>query len=138
MESSPAQYEWRGLFTNEEVNELHAEAFETRVFESSEWNWEDLTCRHSLGWVTARINGTLVGFVNVLWDGLVHAWIQDLMVATSARHGRIGTDLVRASRDGAKQARCEWLHVDFDDALKPFYYDACGFQSSNAGLMRLD
>ena len=36
---------------------------------------------HSLGWVVAREDGSLVGFVNVLWDGLVHAWIQDTMVA---------------------------------------------------------
>ena len=26
-----AKYEWRGEFTNAEANELHAEAFETRV-----------------------------------------------------------------------------------------------------------
>ena len=26
-------YEWRGAFTNQEVNALHAEAFNTRVFE---------------------------------------------------------------------------------------------------------
>lgn len=69
-------YAWRGAFTNSEANALHAEAFETRVFSESEWNWEDLTARHSLGWVTGRdAEGALVGFVNVIWDGLVHAWL---------------------------------------------------------------
>lgn len=34
-------YEWRGTFTNQEVNTLHAEAFNTRVFDESEWNWVD-------------------------------------------------------------------------------------------------
>ena len=130
-------YAWRGTFTNEEVNALHAEAFETRLFDETEWNWIDLTTRHSLGWVTARNGGDLVGFVNVIWDGLVHAWIQDVMVAVSVRHQGVGVALVRAAGDGAREAGCEWLHVDFDDDLRSFYYDACGFQPSNAGLMSL-
>jgi len=129
--------EWRGPFTNDEVNALHAEAFGTRIFDESEWNWTRLTARHSLGWVTSRSNGDLVGFVNVIWDGLVHAWIQDVMVAISARHKGIGVGLVKAARDGAREAGCEWLHVDFDDDLRGFYYDACGFEPSNAGLMSL-
>jgi GNAT superfamily N-acetyltransferase len=130
-------YEWRGLFTNHEVNALHAEAFETRIFDESEWNWIELTASHSLGWVTARSNGVLVGFVNVIWDGLVHAWIQDVMVAISARHQGVGAGLVKVARDGARDAGCEWLHVDFDDHLRRFYYDACGFEPTNAGLMAL-
>ena len=130
-------YEWRGPFTNNEVNALHAEAFDTRVFDESEWNWKDLTARHSLGWVTARSNDDLVGFVNVISDGSVHAWIQDVMVAIPARHQGIGVGLVKVARDGAREAGCEWLHVDFDDNLRSFYYDACGFEPSNAGLMAL-
>jgi GNAT superfamily N-acetyltransferase len=128
---------WRGGFTNAEVNALHAEAFETRVFDDSEWNWEDLTERHSLGWVTARDGDSLVGFANVLWDGLVHAWIQDVMVKRSARHRGIGVALVDATRDGARQAGCEFLHVDFDDHLLDFYVGACGFRPTNGGLIDL-
>jgi GNAT superfamily N-acetyltransferase len=130
-------YEWRGSFTNVEANALHAEAFETRVYDESEWNWVELTTRHSLGWVVARRDGDVVGFVNVLWDGLVHAWIQDVMVATSARGNDIGTTLVARAADGARDAGCEWLHVDFDDELRPFYCDACGFRPTNAGLISL-
>jgi hypothetical protein len=47
-------YLWRGAFTNAEVNALHAEAFETAVFDESEWDWAELVHRHSLGWVVAR------------------------------------------------------------------------------------
>jgi GNAT superfamily N-acetyltransferase len=97
----------------------------------------ELTARHSLGWVVARRVGDVVGFVNVLWDGLVHAWIQDVMVATSARGNDIGTTLVARAADGARAAGCEWLHVDFDDELRPFYFDACGFRPTNAGLISL-
>ena len=45
---------WRGPFTNQEANALHAEAFQTGVYDESEWNWVAATEQHSLGWVTAR------------------------------------------------------------------------------------
>jgi GNAT superfamily N-acetyltransferase len=130
-------YEWRGRFENVEVNALHAEAFDTRVFDESEWNWERLLDEHSLGWVVAREDGELVGFVNVVWDGLVHAWLQDTMVAARAGRRGIGTQLVAVARDAARDAGCEYLHVDFDDDLKPFYYGACGFRPTNGGLLEL-
>lgn len=130
-------YSWRGAFTNSEVNELHAEAFETRVYENEEWNWPQLTERYSLGWVTARQDGVLVGFVNLLWDGLVHAWLQDTMVAASARRQGIGVGVVAAARQGAHEAGCEFLHVDFDDHLRAFYYGACGFTPTSGGLIEL-
>jgi GNAT superfamily N-acetyltransferase len=129
--------EWRGEFDNAEVNELHAEAFETRVFDASEWNWVELVHRHSLGWVVARVGDELVGFVNVLWDGSVHSWIQDVMVRTANRHQGIGQRLVAVARDGARAAGCEWLHVDFDDELRDFYHGACGFTPTNGGLIAL-
>lgn len=128
---------WRGFFGNQEANALHAEAFETRVFSESEWNWVELTSRHSLGWVTAREGHRLVGFVNVAWDGFVHAWVQDTMVAHSHRHQGIGQRLVQQAVNGAKSAGCEWLHVDFDDDLRPFYIDTCGFTPTSAGLIAL-
>lgn len=131
-------YHWRGPFTNQEVNELHAEAFNTRLFSEAEWNWVELVGRHSLGWVVARQGQQLVGFVNVVWDGLVHAWLQDTMVAARARGQGIGTRLVADARDGAKAAGCEYLHVDFDDHLRPFYLGACGFEPICAGLLSLD
>ena len=134
---APATFSWRGGFTNVELNALHAEAFQTRLFDSTEWDWEELTAAHSLGWVTARHHGELVGFVNVLWDGLVHAWIQDVMVAATARHRGIGLELVRVAADRCAAAGCEWLHVDFDEDLRPFYIDACGFTPVAAGLMAL-
>jgi GNAT superfamily N-acetyltransferase len=130
-------YEWRGAFTNQEVNTLHAEAFNTAVFDESEWNWVELVHRYSLGWVIARDGAGLVGFVNVLWDGLVHAWLQDTMVAAQARGKGIGTQLVARARDGARAAGCEYLHVDFEDHLRPFYFGACGFTPTNAGLLSL-
>ena len=39
--------------------------------------------------------------------------------------------------EGARAARCEWLHTDFEDHLRSFYFDACGFVPTNAGLIEL-
>jgi len=75
--------------------------------------------------------------VNVAWDGLVHAWIQDAMVAGEFRSHGIGTKLVETAKEQAKRAGCEWLHVDFDDSLGDFYYRVCGFAPTSAGLMPL-
>jgi GNAT superfamily N-acetyltransferase len=133
----PIDYRWRGGFDNAEVHVLHAEAFDTPVFDECEWNWRELVERHSLGWVVARDGERLVGFVNVVWDGLVHAWLQDTMVAAKARGRGIGTALVAHAREAARDAGCEWLHVDFDDHLREFYLDACGFRPTSAGLIAL-
>jgi N-acetylglutamate synthase-like GNAT family acetyltransferase len=59
------------------------------------------------------------------------------MVAYAARHQGVGVGLVTLARDQARQAGCEWLHVDFEDRLTPFYLDACGFTATNAGLIAL-
>ena len=130
-------YSWRGDVGNDEMNALHAEAFETRLYTADEWDWQEQLAGHSLGWVVARDGDTLVGFLNVVWDGLVHAWIQDTMVATHARHRGIATELVARAVEQCRAAGCEWLHVDFEDHLRPFYFGACGFTSTNAGLIEL-
>jgi hypothetical protein len=32
---------------------------------------------------------------------------------------------------------CTRLHVDFEDHLRAFYFDTCGFVPTNAGLIAL-
>ena len=128
---------WRAPITSAEVNALHAECFETRVFSDGECDWKRLCEAHSLGWVSARRSSVLAGFVNVLWDGLTHAWIQDVMVSPAARHAGVGTRLVAMAQEQARTAGCEWLHVDFDEHLAPFSLGACGFTATPAGLIRL-
>ena len=130
-------YAWRGEFASAEANVLHAECFDHPVLDDDEWDWRGQVDRHSLGWVCARDGQRLVGFVNVAWDGVVHAFVLDTMVATAARRQRVGTRLVGIAVEQARAAGCEWLHVDFDDHLRSFYYDACGFSPTNAGLIEL-
>lgn len=135
--TDPVAVAWRGRFENSELNALHARAFGHRVYSDDEWDWESLVDRHSLGWVTARRDGHLVGFVNVVWDGLVHAWIQDVMVDDDSRRTGVGTGMVAAAVREAGVAGCEWLHVDFDEEHRAFYIDACGFTPTQGGLIAL-
>lgn len=128
------RFEWRGRFGNTELNELHAEAFAHRVLED---DWVSQVERHSLGWVCARDGQVLVGFVNVPWDGGVHAFILDTIVAVRARRQGVGTRMVALAAERARAAGCEWLHVDFAADLAPFYLGACGFRSTPAGLIEL-
>ncbi len=130
-------FQWRAPFSNAEVHALHAEAFETRLYDESEWNWVEQCEAHSLGWVVAREGHRLVGFCNVLWDGLVHAYLEDVMVAADARHRGIGLGLVDAARASARDAGCEFLSVGFEERHRRFYIDACGFMPCGGGLMEL-
>jgi len=127
-------YSWRGSFTNAELNDLHAEGFGHRLLDV---DWQGQVSRHSLGWVVAREDGQLVGFVNVAWDGGVHAFLLDALVTARVGRQGVGTKLVAVASDGARAAGCEWLHVDFEDHLRPFYFGSCGFSPTNSGLRRL-
>jgi GNAT superfamily N-acetyltransferase len=127
-------YQWRGDFTNAEVEALHAEGFGR---EPADYDWQAQVARHSLGWVCARRGAELAGFVNVAWDGGVHAFILDTVVASTLRRHGIGTGLVDVAARQAQAAGCEWLHVDFEDHLRSFYFGSCGFRPANAGLICL-
>jgi ribosomal protein S18 acetylase RimI-like enzyme len=100
--------------------------------------WWDKIRPHSLGWVTARgDDGLLVGFVNVAWDGGDHAFLIDPKTRGSFQHRGIGTRLVRLAAEQTRAAGCEWLHVDFEPHLRSFYFDACGFAPTDAGVINL-
>jgi predicted N-acetyltransferase YhbS len=58
-------------------------------------------------------------------------------VAPSHRRLGVGTELVRLAVEGAREAGCEWLHVDFEPHLRDFYLRACGFVPTDAGLVAL-
>jgi GNAT superfamily N-acetyltransferase len=127
-------YQWRGDFDNAEVNALHAEGFGVG---SGPADWSGRVRRHSLGWVCGRDRALLIGFVNVAWDGGVHAFILDTMVSAQARRQGVGTGLLAVATDQARAAGCEWLHVDFEEHLRPFYLDAGQFTETGAGVLAL-
>lgn len=127
-------YHWRGPFGNDELNALHAECFGHQITSD---DWQAQLARHSLGWACAREATGLAGFVNVAWNGGDHAFILDTIVTATARRRGVGTGLVELAVRESRAAGCDWLHVDFEDHLRPFYFGSCGFVPTNAGLIAL-
>jgi GNAT superfamily N-acetyltransferase len=126
-------YRWRGPITDDEMVDLVTSHGGRAVP-----GWWDRIRSHSLGWVTARDgDGLLIGFVNVAWDGCEHAFLIDTKTRGTWQRRGIGTEVVRRAARHAKAAGCEWLHVDFEPDLAAFYFDACGFRSTDAGLVHL-
>jgi GNAT superfamily N-acetyltransferase len=91
---------------------------------------------HSLTYLCCHRGGELVGFANVAWDGGAHAFLLDVTVHPSERRRGLGVELVTRAAAGCRARGIEWLHVDYEAQLAPFY-ERCGFADSSAGVMRL-
>lgn len=129
----PISYAWRDPITDTEMVDLVRSHGGNAVV-----GWWSTIEPHSLGWVSARDReGALVGFVNVAWDGGDHAFLIDTKTRGSHQHRGIGTGLVLVATDHARRSGCAWLHVDFEPQLRTFYFDACGFRPTEAGLIHL-
>jgi GNAT superfamily N-acetyltransferase len=127
-------YGWRAEFADTALDTLHAAGF---GYAPQGIDWHARLVRHSVGWVCAHRDDRLIGFVNVVWDGGVHAFLVDTVVAAEARGQGVGTALVAAAVAGSRAAGCRWLHVDYEPHLTAFYQEACGFRSTPAGLVAL-
>jgi GNAT superfamily N-acetyltransferase len=100
-----------------------------------DFSYEPVLAR-SLTYVCAYDGDKLVGFVNVAWDGRVHAFLLDTTVHPAYQHQGIGTELVKQAAREAKRKGCHWLHVDYEAHLEGFY-KGCGFTATKAGLIDL-
>jgi GNAT superfamily N-acetyltransferase len=125
--------EWRGELSDAEMVEL-VESYGGNA--APGW-WNSIRPR-SFGWVTARDrDGLLLGFVNVVSDGCDHAFLIDTKARSDHQRRGIGTRVVALAVEHARAGGHEWLHVDFEPHLRPFYFGACGFEATEAGLIRL-
>ena len=90
----------------------------------------------SLVHVGAYEASRLVGFVNVAWDGGIHAFILDTCVVPSLRRKGVATRMVEKAIEISRERGAEWMHVDFEPRLEAFYRK-CGFRHTEAGVVRL-
>lgn len=134
MNEDDPTYVWRGQVEDAELSDLHASAFGHPARTEP---WGKRLASHSLGWVTARRGDALVGFVNLVTDGGRHVFLVDLIVSPPEQGRGIGRNLVGHGVDGCRGTRAEWLHVDFEAALEPFYLGPGGFRPTPAGLIHL-
>jgi GNAT superfamily N-acetyltransferase len=73
------------------------------------------------------------------WRGVFDnaAFVLDTLVTATLRSRGVGTRLVMLAVQECRASGCEWLHVDFEDHLREFYFGSCGFSPTNAGLIAL-
>ena len=87
--------------------------------------------------LTVRDRGRLIGYVNVISDGIRNAFIADLMVHPSFQRRGIGTALVRRPVRELRTDGVRGVHITFTPELEPFYR-ACGFLVILGGIIDND
>jgi GNAT superfamily N-acetyltransferase len=92
--------------------------------------------RHSLLYACAYAGERLIGFVNLAWDGGIHAFLLDTTVHPDYQRRGIATMLVTTAVEAARERGIEWVHVDYEPHLHAFY-ERCGFRPTTAGLLNL-
>jgi len=117
------------------LSSLHAKAFGAAVDEVLPWARR--LERHAVTWVGVFEGDELRGFVHATWDGGAHAFFLDAVVDPACQRRGIGLAMVQTLSNEVAAAGCHWLHVDYEPHLSPFYREACGFQATEAGLLRL-
>lgn len=136
MTASPeVEFQISAAIDDPVLSRLHHRAFGSDS--TSAIPWASRLANHSLLWVTARDESGLIGFVNVISDGGVHAVILDTVVDPERQGEGVGRGLVEVAASAVRQAGCHWLHVDFEASRSGFYLGACGFRPTSAGLRRL-
>jgi GNAT superfamily N-acetyltransferase len=100
------------------------------------WRAFEPVLSRSLVYLCAYHREQLVGFVNLAWDGGIHAFLLDTTVHPTVRRRGIGQQLVLEAARIAEGKGIQWLHVDYEPHLERFYL-GCGFQPTRAALMRL-
>jgi ribosomal protein S18 acetylase RimI-like enzyme len=90
----------------------------------------------SLAYICAYAVDRLIGFVNVAWDGGIHAFLLNTTVHRDWQRRGVGHALVRRAAVVARERGIHWLHVDYEPHLAGFYRD-CGFLPTEAGLLWL-
>jgi GNAT superfamily N-acetyltransferase len=128
-------YRIDGPVDDEELTTLHERAF--MISGHGFVPWSKRLQRHSICWVTAHRGPELVGFVNVIGDGGVHAVLLDTVVLPTLQRQGIGTGLVSRAVAEARSLGCLFLHVDYEPEAADFYERVCGFRPTAAGFIRL-
>ena len=117
--------------TSRQLNDLFASSCE-----GHEWRDFAPVLGRSLGYICACRGDELIGFVNLAWDGGIHAFILDTTVHPNFRRRGVGRRMIKLAVEVARERGVEWVHADFEPHFRGFYY-ACGFRRTEAGVMHL-
>lgn len=131
-ENMEAQIKRDEPVTPQEIEDLRAAVGWERLE-----NKYDRILAHSYTHFTVRNAGKLVGFVNVISDGVADAFLLDLIVHPSVQRRGIGKALVDAAIAALTTDGIRCIQVTFDSDLEGFYRDR-GFYIFKAGIIDND
>lgn len=83
---------------------------------------------------TVRAEGTLIGFLNVLSDGIGDAFLVDLMIHRKFQRRGIGTELVKRAVGDLTAEGVQCIQVTFNPDNELFY-KSIGFHIIKAGII---
>jgi ribosomal protein S18 acetylase RimI-like enzyme len=86
---------------------------------------------------TARKNDRLIGFIDVLSDGIADSYLQDLMVHPEHQKNGIGSELMRRAITFLQGKNIKCIQVTFNPEHEPFYRKF-GFYIFRAGIIDRD
>ncbi len=132
MSEAKFEYHISPPIQNAALNDLFAAAWDDHSVSDFE-----AQLRHSLLYVCAYDGERLIGFVNLAWDGGIHAFLLDTTTHPDYQRRGVGLALVRVAVEAARGRGIKWVHVDYEPHFAEFYRK-CGFGYTEAGLMGLE
>jgi ribosomal protein S18 acetylase RimI-like enzyme len=136
-EPNKPRYTSKEIQRNDVVTPLEIEDLRAAVgWERLENKYEKILA-NSYTHFTLRKDNRLVGFVNVISDGICDAFLVDLIVHPSAQRRGIARALVDAAIAALTADGIKCIQVTFDPELESFYRD-CGFHIFRGGIIDTD
>ena len=86
---------------------------------------------------TIRKDTALIGFIDILSDGIADAFLQDLMVHPDYQKQGIGSELVKTAIRYIQSKNIKCIQVTFQEQLSVFY-QKFGFHIFKAGIIDRD
>ncbi len=80
--------------------------------------------------------GVLIGYLNIISDGVSDALLNNLMVHPDYQRKGVGTKLVKTAVDELTRDGVKFFNLVFNDELVPFY-KKCGFHIMRSGIIDL-
>jgi N-acetylglutamate synthase-like GNAT family acetyltransferase len=106
-------------------------------------NWQPSTFDYTLALERSFLyygvleHQNLIGFLNVISDGVSYALIVDVMVQPEYQHRGIGRELIQTSIKDLQTANIPRVCVLYDASLRGFYAKL-GFTNFEGGMLRLE
>jgi ribosomal protein S18 acetylase RimI-like enzyme len=97
-------------------------------------NKYDRVLANSYSHFTVRESQALVGFVNVISDGVGDAFLVDLIVHPNVQHRGLGKAIVETAVAALTSDGIKCIQVTFNPELESFYRN-CGFHIFKAGII---